>query len=81
MSEERKILYNWQKNDEESKKLITSGNIKNNNSKKVIPASNLFDSDEEITEKYADISKNDTSKISDELFVEAAGMQRNLQEG
>jgi ATP-dependent DNA helicase DinG len=71
LSEERKILYNWQKNDDESKKLITSGNIKNNNSKKVIPASVLFDSDEEITEKYADTSKNDTSNISDELFVEA----------
>jgi ATP-dependent DNA helicase DinG len=72
MSEERKILYNWQKNDDDSKKLITSDNIKNNNSKKVIPASVLFDSDEEITKKYADISKNDTSNISDELFVEAA---------
>jgi ATP-dependent DNA helicase DinG len=72
MSEERKILYNWQKNDDDSKKLITSDNIKNNNNKKVIPASVLFDSDEEITEKYADISKNDTSNISDELFVEAA---------
>jgi ATP-dependent DNA helicase DinG len=72
MSEERKILYNWQKNDDDSKKVITSDNIKNNNSKKVIPASVLFDSDEEITKKYADISKNDTSNISDELFVEAA---------
>ena len=72
MSEERKILYNWQKNDDDSKKLITSDNIKNNNSKKVIPASVLFDSDEEITKKYADISKTDTSNISDELFVEAA---------
>jgi ATP-dependent DNA helicase DinG len=72
VSEERKILYNWQKNDDDSKKLITSDNIKNNNNKKVIPASVLFDSDEEITEKYADISKNDTSNISDELFVEAA---------
>jgi ATP-dependent DNA helicase DinG len=72
VSEERKILYNWQKNDDDSKKLITSDNIKNNNSKKVIPASVLFDSDEEITKKYADISKNDTSNISDELFVEAA---------
>jgi ATP-dependent DNA helicase DinG len=72
VSEERKILYNWQKNDDDSKKLITSDNIKNNNNKKVIPASVLFDSDEEITEKYADISKHDTSNISDELFVEAA---------
>ena len=81
VSEERKILYNWQKNDEESKKLITSGNIKNNNSKKVIPASDLFDSDEEITEKYADISKNDTSKISDELFVEAARDAEKLTRG
>ena len=69
LSEERKILYNWQKNDDESK-LRTSDN--NNNNKKVIPASVLFDSDEEIAQKYADTSKKDTSNISDELFIEAA---------
>jgi ATP-dependent DNA helicase DinG len=69
LSEERKILYTWKKNDDESK-LRTSDN--NNNNKKVIPASVLFDSDEEIAEKYTDTSKKDTSNISDELFVEAA---------
>jgi ATP-dependent DNA helicase DinG len=70
LSQERKMLYNWQKNDDDDdSKLRTSYNNKN---KKVIPASVLFDSDEEIAEKYAETSKKDTSNISDELFVEAA---------
>jgi ATP-dependent DNA helicase DinG len=70
LSEERKILYNWQKNDDDDTELRTSDN--NNNNKKVIPASVLFDSDEEIAQKYADTSKKDTNNISDELFIEAA---------
>ncbi len=70
LSEERKILYKWQKNDDDDSKLRTSDD--NNNNKKVIPASVLFDSDEEIAQKYADTSKKDTNNISDELFVEAA---------
>jgi Rad3-related DNA helicase len=70
LSEERKILYKWQKKEDEESKLRT---LDNNNSKKVIPASVLFDSDDEITEKNADTSKkNKSNMISDELFVEAA---------
>ena len=67
LSLERKILYNWQNENEEESKAKTS----DNNNKKVIPASVLFDSDKEIEEKYSDTSKKDTNKISDELFVEA----------
>jgi ATP-dependent DNA helicase DinG len=68
LSLERKILYNWQNENDEESKAKTS----DNNNKKVIPASVLFDSDKEIEEKYSDTSKKDTNKISDELFVEAA---------
>jgi Rad3-related DNA helicase len=66
LSEKRKIEYGYNQRKREG----------SDKKKKVISASQLFDSDEEIEEKYAsNISKNirsNTSNISDELVVEVA---------
>ncbi|HET7390658.1 MAG TPA: ATP-dependent DNA helicase [Nitrososphaeraceae archaeon] len=61
---ERKVKYNHHGQEEK----ITSSKHR----KKVVSASDLFDSDEEIAEKYDDgISKGPISKLGDELTVDA----------
>ena len=70
---ERKIKYNYWRGKVSSKK----GDKKNNNSnnrKKIVSASDLFDSDEEIAQKYADdesISKKSAANLGDELAIDA----------
>ncbi|MGN6821906.1 MAG: hypothetical protein ACTHJ7_03880, partial [Candidatus Nitrosocosmicus sp.] len=60
---ERKVKYNYSSKGE---KISSSIN------RKVVPASDLFDSDEEIAQKYDDgISKGPESKLGDELTVDA----------
>jgi Rad3-related DNA helicase len=61
---ERKVKYNYHRQGEE----ISSST----NRKKTTSASDLFDSDEEIAQKYDDaVSKGDVSKLGDELTVDA----------
>jgi Rad3-related DNA helicase len=61
---ERKVKYNYPGQGQEISP--------STNKKKVIPASDLFDSDEEIAQKYDDgISKVPISKLGDELTVDA----------
>jgi ATP-dependent DNA helicase DinG len=72
LSIERKVKYNYWKGKVSSKE----DNKKNNNKrkKKIVSASDLFDSDEEIAQKYADdesISRKSASNIGDELAVDA----------
>ncbi|MFZ0328565.1 MAG: ATP-dependent DNA helicase [Nitrososphaeraceae archaeon] len=70
---ERKIKYNYWRGKVSSKK----GDKKNNNSynrKKIVSASDLFDSDEEIAQKYADdesISRKSAANLGDELAIDA----------
>ena len=62
---ERKVKYNYWKGEE---------NSNNKNRKKIISASDLFDSDEEIVQKYDDdesISKKLATNLGDELAVDA----------
>ncbi|HEY7079635.1 MAG TPA: helicase C-terminal domain-containing protein, partial [Nitrososphaeraceae archaeon] len=74
---ERKVKYNYCSkgtkvlSKEEDKKNKSDGN---KNRKKVVSASDLFDSDEEIAQKYADnerISKKSTTNQGDELVIDA----------
>jgi ATP-dependent DNA helicase DinG len=71
LSIERKVKYNYWKGKVSSKE----DNKKNNNKrKKIVSASDLFDSDEEIAQKYAgdeSISRKSASNIGDELAVDA----------
>ena len=70
---ERKVKYNYWRGKVSSKK----GDKKNNNSnnrKKIVSASDLFDSDEEIAQKYADdesISRKSAANLGDELAIDA----------
>jgi ATP-dependent DNA helicase DinG len=60
---ERKVKYNYWKGEE---------NSNNKNRKKIISASDLFDSDEEIVQKYDEsISKKLATNLGDELAVDA----------
>ena len=62
---ERKVKYNYWKGEE---------NSNNKNRKKIISASDLFDSDEEIVQKYdgdESISKKLATNLGDELAVDA----------
>ncbi|HZA06614.1 MAG TPA: hypothetical protein VE619_02825, partial [Nitrososphaeraceae archaeon] len=61
---ERKVKYNYLGHGQEVSP--------STNKKKVVPASDLFDSDQEIAQKYNDgISKELISKLGDELTVDA----------
>jgi ATP-dependent DNA helicase DinG len=63
---ERKVKYNYYGKGEE--------NSNNKNRKKIVSASDLFDSDEEIAQKYADdesISRKLATNLGDELAVDA----------
>ena len=61
---ERKVKYNYLGHGKEISP--------STNKKKVVPASDLFDSDKEIAQKYNDgISKESISKLGDELTVDA----------
>ncbi|MBV9668440.1 MAG: hypothetical protein JO327_09960, partial [Nitrososphaeraceae archaeon] len=61
---ERKVKYNYPRQREEISR--------STNKKKVVPASDLFDSDEEIAQKYNDgVSKELISMLGDELTVDA----------
>jgi ATP-dependent DNA helicase DinG len=67
---ERKVKYNYWKDEilsREDKK--DNGNSRN----KIVSASDLFDSDEEIAEKYADesISEKSEANLGDELAIDA----------
>jgi len=58
---ERKIKYNYSSKGE--KTFSTN--------RKVVTASDLFDSDAEIEQKYENVSKGPESKLGDELTVDA----------
>ena len=75
---ERKVKYNYYGkvskvlSKEEDKK--NKNDYNNNNRKKVVCASDLFDSDEEIAQKYADderISKKLAASLGDELAIDS----------
>ena len=64
---ERKVKYNYHGQGE---KILSSTSSKHR--KKVVSASDLFDRDEEIAQKYDDsVSKGPISKLGDELTVDA----------
>ena len=63
---ERKVKYTYYGN--------ANGNNKYKNRKKVVSASDLFDSDEEISQKYANdesISRKSAANLGDELAIDA----------
>jgi ATP-dependent DNA helicase DinG len=67
---ERKVKYNY--DDKKPKSSINKNNT--NNRKKIVSSSDLFDSDEEIAQKYTDdngISKKSAAKLGDELAIDA----------
>jgi ATP-dependent DNA helicase DinG len=70
LSIERKVKYNYWKGKVSSKE----DKKHKNKRKKIVSASDLFDSDEEIAQKYADdesISRKSAANIGDELAVDA----------
>ena len=72
---ERKVKYNYWKGRGSSLKGDKKNNNKYNNRKKIVSASDLFDSDDEIAQKYADdesISRKSTAaNLGDELAIDA----------
>ena len=70
---ERKVKYNYWKGKVSSLEVSKSNN-NSNNRKKIVSASDLFDSDEEIAQKYTDdenISRKSGAKLGDELAIDA----------
>jgi ATP-dependent DNA helicase DinG len=71
---ERKVKYNYWKGKMSSKEEGKKNNNNNNNRRKIVSASDLFDSDEEIAQKYADdgsISRKSAANLGDELTIDA----------
>ena len=69
---ERKVKYSYWKGKVSS--LVDKWNNNYNNRKKIVSASDLFDSDKEIAEKYTDdesISRKSAAKFGDELAIDA----------
>ena len=68
---ERKVKYNFWKEKISSRKEKKDSN--GNSRNKIVSASDLFDSDEEIAEKYADesISEKSEANLGDELAIDA----------
>jgi ATP-dependent DNA helicase DinG len=62
---ERKVKYNYHYGKEEEN--ISSSKDSN----KIISANELFDTDEEIAQKYDNVSKGPISKLADELTIDA----------
>ena len=71
---ERKVKYSYYGKGKVSPKEEDKKNNNNNNRKKVVSASDLFDSDEEIAQKYAGderISNKSVANLGDELAIDA----------
>jgi ATP-dependent DNA helicase DinG len=71
---ERKVKYNYWKGKMSLKEEGKKNNNNNNNRRKIVSASDLFDSDEEIAQKYADdgsISGKSAANLGDELTIDA----------
>jgi ATP-dependent DNA helicase DinG len=63
LSLSRRVKYNWTNN-------MTS-RLKSKNKKRLVGGSEIFESDEQIAEKYDENTSNKSSSIGDELAVEA----------